>query len=175
MNEGDELEETYSVDPKDNHQDMPVDDDAEKEEHPNELDPMVIMAILLNETEDKISLQENAKKTATWKDTNHCDDSISPSDNVEEVYLPSHDKSRSLSTKDLRTRLNVKREKARFEKVRPREDGLRNYINDLIYGRESLDTMTQCLEWKIEELTKLSERISLNQIRTVSNWEEEDT
>uniref|UniRef100_A0A803QHW6 Reverse transcriptase zinc-binding domain-containing protein n=1 Tax=Cannabis sativa TaxID=3483 RepID=A0A803QHW6_CANSA len=58
MNEDDESEETDFADPENNHQDMPVNDDAEKEGDANESDPIVTIVKKLKEIENKWSLQE---------------------------------------------------------------------------------------------------------------------
>uniref|UniRef100_A0A803PYY3 Uncharacterized protein n=1 Tax=Cannabis sativa TaxID=3483 RepID=A0A803PYY3_CANSA len=57
MDEGNKSEETDSVDPEDNYQDMPIDDDAKKEGNPDESDPVVTVAQKLRETEDKFLSQ----------------------------------------------------------------------------------------------------------------------
>uniref|UniRef100_A0A803PT43 Uncharacterized protein n=1 Tax=Cannabis sativa TaxID=3483 RepID=A0A803PT43_CANSA len=58
MNEDNEFEETNSVDPGDNSQVRPVDDDVEKEGDLEESDNVIAMARKLKINEEKLSLQE---------------------------------------------------------------------------------------------------------------------
>uniref|UniRef100_A0A803QBZ4 Uncharacterized protein n=1 Tax=Cannabis sativa TaxID=3483 RepID=A0A803QBZ4_CANSA len=107
------------------------------------------------------------KKSTSQKDKHCCNDSNNQSDDVDEAYLVLDGNSRSLSTNDLRRRLNEKKEKARTEKDTPHGDNLTNHINDRVRKRDSSSDKTQRLERKDKELMKLTKKISRKQNGTV--------
>uniref|UniRef100_A0A803QBL8 Uncharacterized protein n=1 Tax=Cannabis sativa TaxID=3483 RepID=A0A803QBL8_CANSA len=181
VNSKDVLEDMHEDDP----QEKVTDDNVGEKSQPNESDPVKRKGNHTSGHSDqtnsrgrvtkKNKIEVEVQKLESQREKPPPSDSSNHDEDVDKVHPASDDSGGSLSTNDLRRRLNAKKERTKAEKVRPHRNDLINHIHDRICGRESSSDKTQRLKRKVEELMKITEKISRKQSCALYDSEAKET